>query len=97
MLLPPNNVGNTHQMIVHCGREIVERPDPILGPDPGMRILFGIYYSEGWPVSNCWVRVSRLRLDTNNRLSFLQLSTEHLMPQRKILSGTLGPVWTGSA
>src|SRR5947199_10497045 len=62
-----------------------------------MRILFGINYSESWPVSNRWIRVSRLRLDTNDSLSFLQFSTEHLMPLRKILCWTLGPVWTSSA
>src|SRR5437667_11135608 len=97
MLLPPNNMSNTHQMIVHCSREVVERPDPILGPDPRMRILLGINYPESRPIPHSRIRVGCLRLDTNNSLPFLQLSTEHLMPQRKILSGTLRPVWTSSA
>src|SRR5437879_3295532 len=97
MLLPPNNMGNTHQMIVNSGREVVQRPDPILGPDPRMRILSRIYYSESWPVSNRGIWVSRFRLNSNNSFSFLQLSTEHLMPLRKILTRTLGPVWTSTA
>src|SRR2546425_10404058 len=97
MLLSTYDMGNSHEMIVYCSREVVQRPDTILGPDPWMRILLWIYYSESWPVSNRWIRVSCLCLDANHRFSFFQFSAEHLVPQFEIFSRTPGPMWTSPA
>src|SRR6266568_6685164 len=80
MLLSPNDVSNSHQMIIDRRGEIVQRPDTILGPNPRMWILLRINHSESWPIPNSRIRMSRLRLDPNHRLSLFQLSIEHLVP-----------------
>src|SRR5712692_9833425 len=97
MLLSTYDMSNSHEMIVYRSGKVVQRPHPILGPDPRMRIFLRINNSKSGPISNRWIRVSRFRLHSDYSLSFLQLSTEHLVPLFKILSRTLRPIWTSTA
>src|SRR5712692_2590082 len=97
MLLSTYDMSNSHEMIVYRSGKVVQRPHPILRADPRMRILLRINNSKSGPISDCRIRVSRLRLHSNYCLSFLQLSTEHPVPLLKILSPTVRPVGTSPA
>jgi hypothetical protein len=58
-------------MIVDSSREIVQRPNTILAPYAGMRILLGVDDSQGRPFSNSGVRMIQIGFHTYNSRPFL--------------------------
>ena len=97
VLLSPYDVSYTHQMIVNAGREIVKGPNTVFATYSRMRILFGVDYSQRWPVSNSRIRVVQVGLNSHHSLSLVICSIQHSIPAKEIFVRRQFPTRTSLA
>src|SRR5882672_692413 len=96
VLLSPDDVAYSEQMIIDGRSKVEQGPDPVLRTNPRMRILRRINNTKRRPVPDSRVRMSQIRLYSQYRLSLSEPTVQHLRPVSQVLLGALGAIWTRS-
>src|SRR5438445_11862702 len=96
VLLSPDNVAHSEQMIIDGRSKVEHGPDPVLRAHPRMRILHRINNAKRRPVPDRRVRMSQVSLYSKYRLPLSKPSIQHLRPMSQVLLRALRAIWTRS-